>query len=232
MTSTDATGSPAPTSAAQRGPVDLRHLVTSPIMDQGARPLCVPFALSFAHEAAAGDAMAPEAIWWACFKMGLVGAQGMILDSGGKALSMSGQPHLKDWPWNPYLGAGSEEPASTAGRPPWNLARFRSLTLAHDGVEDDLESHLAASRPVVLVVEVVDEFDNPGPDGFIKMPDIRSPIGDYHAVLVVGAAHNAAGVRHLLIRNSWSVYWGAGGYGWLPVDYLIANAGPAAVVTV
>jgi hypothetical protein len=193
----------------------------------------VPFSLSHAHEAAvAGSAdavMAPEAIWWHCSKLGQVSADGMQMEHGGKALARTGQPHLAAWPWNPLLGAGTEDPPPAAGRPPWRTATMTPLQLAHGGIEDDLEDALAEGQPVVLVVEVTDEFENPDADGVIATPDIRSPAGDYHAVLVVGAA-TRAGARRLLVRNSWGEYWGAGGYGWLPIDYLIAFAVQAVVV--
>ncbi len=232
-----------------RPAVDLRNLITSPLIQQGARPLCVPFSLSHAHEAAvagpAGAVMAPEAIWWHCSKLGQVSAEGMQMEQGGKALERTGQPPLAAWPWNPLLGAGTEDPPPVVGRPPWRTAIMTPLELAHDGIEDDLEDKLAAGQPVVLVVEVTDEFENPDVDGVIATPDIRSPAADYHAVLVVGAsshintesrpqtAHQTAPAvdqRHLLIRNSWGEFWGAGGYGWLPVDYLIAFAGQAALI--
>jgi hypothetical protein len=250
-------GQAAPTSATigstpgTRPAVDLRHLITSPLIQQGARPLCLPLSLSHAHEAAVTGSvdavMAPEAIWWHCSKLGQVSADGMQMEHGGKALARTGQPPLAAWPWNPLLGAGTEDPPPAAGRPPWRTATMTPLQLAHDGIEDDLEDALAAGQPVVLVVEVTDEFENPDADGVIATPDIRSPAGDYHAVLVVGASshinkqpspHNvpqaapAVAQRHLLIRNSWGEFWGAGGYGWLPVDYLIAFAGQAALVGV
>ncbi|WP_166678123.1 C1 family peptidase [Kribbella kalugense] len=208
--------------------------MTAPLIDQGARPLCVPISLSLAHEAAvitaADQARAPEAIWWHCTKEGLVSADGMLLEDAGDTLEVSGQPALVAWPWNPNLGVGTEDPPGAAGSPPWQTATLEPLDLAHDGIESDIEDALAEGRPVVLVVEVTDEFDEAGEDGSIEVPDIRSASGDYHAVLVVGAATDAERGRRLLIRNSWGDYWGAGGYAWLPLDYLIAFAAEAAVV--
>lgn len=205
-------------------------------MDQGARPVCVPFALSLAHEAAAAStsdpAMAPEAIWWRASTLAQVSAGGMLLEDAGDALTATGQPSLNDWPWNPVLGATTEPPPPAAGAPPWRTATMVPLTLAHDGVEDDLEDALAAGSPVVLVVEVTLEFETATPEGLIDVPDIRSPAGDYHAVLVLGATTDPDRGRYFLIRNSWTEYWGAGGYGWLPIDYLIAHAVQAAIVEI
>jgi hypothetical protein len=205
-------------------------------MDQGPRPLCVPFSLSLAHDAlgtpdsTAETAMAPEAIWWHCAQRGQTFPTGMALEHAGAALQGSGQPPLSQWPWNPSLGYGTEKPPATAGTPPWQQARTFIFEPAHDGVEDQLEDALAAGYPVLLVVEVTAEFHDAGPDGSIDIPDIRSPHGEYHAVLVVGAATDPIKGRRLLIRNSWAEAWGAGGYGWLPLHYLVANAVQAAVV--
>ena len=203
-------------------------------MDQGARPVCVPFALSLAHEAVAAShsdpAMAPEAIWWRASALAQVSADGMLLEDAGDALTATGQPSLNTWPWNPSLGAATEPPPPGAGPPPWRTATMVPLSLAHDGSEDELEDALTAGCPVVLVVEVTTEFENATAEGLIELPDIRSPAGDYHAVLVVGAVTDPVHGRLLLIRNSWTEYWGAGGYAWLPIDYLIAHAVQAAVV--
>lgn len=221
-----------------RPDVDLRGRVSSPLMDQGPRPLCVPFSLSLAHDAAdgsngtVGTAMAPEAIWWHCTQRGQTHPAGMALEHAGEALRDSGQPFLSQWPWNPHLGYGTEDPPTATGTPPWQQARTLAFEPAHDGVEDRIEDTLAAGYPVVLIVEVTHEFQNPASDGSIDVPDIRSPAGDYHAVLVVGAATDQMAGRRLLIRNSWSDAWGAAGYGWLPLDYLVANAVQAAVVTI
>lgn len=222
--------------APARSAVDLRPLITSALMDQGARPVCLPFALSHAHEAVAtrsdDSALAPEAIWWHASQRGQVSAGGMLLQHAGDALHASGQPLLASWPWNPTLGAGTEHPPTAVGTPPWHTATLTPLQLAHDGTEDDLEDSLADGLPVVLVVEVTDEFVRPSAEGVIDVPDIRSPAGDYHAVLIVGAQTDPDLGRLLLIRNSWTIYWGAGGYGWLPIDYLIAHAVQAATVRI
>ncbi len=216
--------------------MDLRSFVSSPLMNQGARPVCVPFTLSHAHEAAAdatGDStpMAPEAVWWYCTKLRQVTASGMLLEYGGQAIVRTGQPSLADWPWNPHLGVGTEDPPPAVGQPPWRTATMVPVHLAHDGAEDQIEDALAAGSPVVLVAEVTEEFENADADGTIEVPDTRGPAGDYHAVLVVGAATDPVRGRRLLVRNSWGEFWGAGGYGWLPMDYLIANAVQAALVT-
>jgi C1A family cysteine protease len=80
-----------------------------------------------------------------------------------------------------------------------------------------------------VIVELTGEFEKPSADGEIAVPDLLAPVSDYHAVLAVGAATNTAGtIRRLLIRNTWGPGWGAGGYGWLPLDYLIAFAVQAA----
>jgi hypothetical protein len=174
--------------------------------------------------------MAPEAIWWRASTLAQVSAGGMLLEDAGDGLKTCGQPSLNGWPWNPSLGAATESPPTAAGAPPWRTATMAPLSLAHDGVEDELEDALAAGTPVVLVVEVTTEFESATDEGLIDVPDIRSPAGDYHAVLVVGATSHRDRGRLLLIRNSWSEYWAAGGYGWLPVDYLIAHAVQAAIV--
>ena len=96
-----------------------------------------------------------------------------------------------------------------------------SVSLAHDGVEDAIEVELASSRPVALVLEVTTELESPDGDGEIGIPSVTAAIGDYHAMLVVGAATEPHPLRRrLLVRNTWGPLWGLGGYAWLPMEYL------------
>lgn len=222
---------------AGRPPVDLRDRLPDGVPYQGLRPLCLPFAFTGGHEALRYDtddesptSMAPEPLWWACVQNGHAGAGGMLLEHAGAALADTGQVELQTWPYNLHLGYGTEPPPAPCGAPPWQRAQWNEVVLAHDGVEDELEGLLAAGYPVLLVVEVTDAFAGPDPDGSVRTPSLRAAPGDYHALLVVGAATDPRLGRRLLVRNSWGNAWGAGGYCWLPLTYLIAFAPQAAVV--
>lgn len=215
-----------------RKDVDLRPLVGPDILDQGFRPTCVTFASSAAHEALGNpvEHLAPEALWWQATEAGHTSQHGMVLDNIDPTLRGYGQPALMAWPYDPHLGAGTENPPPTLTQPPWRRAGLQNLPLRHDGVEDPLEDELARDRPVILVLEVTDEFHLPGSDGIVAVPDLRTSAGGYHAVTCVGAATHATRGRLLLIKNSWGTDWGLGGYCWLPLDYLIGFAGQAATI--
>lgn len=227
-----------PTTSLARPATDLRGLLPPDVPSQGPRPLCLPFAVGadlVAALASRGNpitALAPEALWWRCTQLGQTSATGVRFSDVGRALTDVGQPNLVEWPYNPSLGAGTEDPPSSLAPPPWKTAVVRDVVLAHDGREGGIEGHLSAGTPVVLVVELTSEFEVPGVEGLIEIPDIRASAGDYHAVLIVGAAPHPRVGRCFLIRNSWGPGWGAGGYAWLPVGYLEGFATQAGVVTV
>jgi C1A family cysteine protease len=221
-----------------RPPVDLRYLFTSPVRQQGPRPLCVPFSIAAAHEATrarmvaqGAEVLAVEPLWQHCLYNGHAGHGGTTLAAGGAAVHAKGQTAESCWPYNDTLGAGTEPEPPAATRAAWYLAATIDVPLAHDGIESLIEDALAAGLPLVLVIELTRQFEQPAPTAEIAVPPLTAPVGDYHAVLAVGAAANSDGTsRRLLIRNTWGPGWGAGGYGWLPLDYLIAFAVQAAVI--
>lgn len=173
---------------------------------------------------------APEPLWWWMCKHGLAGPQGALLADGGAALAAVGQCQVRDWPYDDSLGHGTQDPPPAAGPAPWRRGTLVPVSVAHDGVEEELEAELAGGSPVVMVIEVTDEFELPDEDGFVDAPDLRAPSGGYHAVVVEGAWTEPSRGRVLLVRNSWGENWGAGGFALLPVEYLIAHAVQAAAV--
>jgi C1A family cysteine protease len=221
-----------------RPPVDLRSLLTSPVRDQGPRPLCVPFSIAGAHEATRAKFAAPgaeplavEPLWQHCLQNGQASHNGTTLAAGSNALEAKGQTVEPCWPYNDTLGAETEPEPVAATQSTWYSATTVDTPLAHDGIEELADDALASGLPLMLVIELTHEFEHPTAQGEIALPALTAPVGDYHAVLAVGAATNAAGTnRRLLIRNSWGSGWGAGGYGWLPLDYLIAFAVQSAAI--
>lgn len=222
--------------AARRPPSDARAYLPAGVPDQGPRPLCLPFAFTGAHDAlvaATGAPVAthaPEALWWRCTSLGLTRPDGTLLSAVGDALADVGQPRLSDWPFDPALGSGTQDPPTSCGPAPWETANWRHVDLARDGIEDELEDWLAAGYPVVLVLELTRSFLSPDVEGFVSTPPVHVEPGDYHAVLAVGAATHPARGRHLLIRNSWGAAWAVGGYCWLGPAYLAAFGPQAAVL--
>lgn len=172
-----------------------------------------------------------EPLWQHCVHAGTAGHDGTTLRAITDAIEHTGQPLEAIWPYNDTLGAGTEPAPAAAATTTFNTAGLFGVPLAHDGIEQDLETTLTAGLPVIVVLEITSEFENPDADGEIDVPSLSSPVNDYHAVTAVGAATNAAGdSRRLLVRNSWGPGWGAGGYGWLPYDYLVAFAVQAAAI--
>ncbi len=196
-----------------RPPADLRPLLPSPVRQQGLRPLCVPFSLTAAHEVtrarmASSDVqmLAVEPVWQHCVRSGHAGHGGTTLDVGRAAVAAKGQTADSYWPYNDALGAGTEDDPAAVTRASWYKAGSFEVALVHDGIEPLLEDALAAGLPLVLIIELTREFEEPTAQGEIATPPVAAPLGDYHAVVTMGAATNTDGTsRRLLIRNTWGL---------------------------
>lgn len=220
------------------GPIDLRSGLRDAVRSQGPRPLCVPFSVSTAHEftraiarSAQLDHLAVEPLWRFALGEDLAGEQGTTLVATAEALKLIGQTTEQIWPYNQSLGSGTEVAPPEVSSASWQTAKLFRVPLLNDGVEHLIEDCLASGLPVVLVIEVTTEFEEADQSGEIAVPALSSAIGDYHAVTAIGVETNSDGTRRrLLICNSWGRGWGAGGYGWLPYDYLIAFGGEAGAI--
>ncbi|MBO9049526.1 C1 family peptidase [Curtobacterium flaccumfaciens] len=190
---------------------------------QGNRPVCMPVAVSVAHQIERGPAhvaLSPEALWTAIVGAGGAYAEGTTAAEVDAALRADGQPNLTAWPFDATIepDAHSERPVGL-DFPPWLTASLDSIPMLRDGAESPTIQHLASGRPVVLIVETTDQFTFPV-SGVVTVPP--AGVGDdaFHAVTAVGAARTRDGRLWLRIRNSWGADWGDGGCCWLPLDYL------------
>lgn len=214
-----------------RPPVDLRPML-APAIDQGIRPLCIPIVVTAAHEASRTqppEPLAPDALWSSCVASGTASREGTTLEAVADALRTDGQPTLANWPFNTAITHEADQIPLAVQASIWHKADLSSVPVANDGIEDGIEDHLAIGLAVALIVEVTTEFEQATANGTIEVPPLTAPQGSYHAVLVIGVRTHE-GVRTLLVRNSWGPGWGAGGYGWLPLDYLIAFGARAGAI--
>jgi C1A family cysteine protease len=94
-----------------------------------------------------------------------------------------------------------------------------------------IKTNLAAGLPAIFGFTIYGSHTQAAKTGMIPFPAPGEKVVGGHAVLAVGyddglKIKNAGpkGVETkgaLLIRNSWGAGWGAGGYGWLPYDYVL-----------
>jgi hypothetical protein len=171
----------------------------------------------------------PEALWRTCFRRGETTHDGTTVEAIGSAISSPGQPLLAAWPYNSTLAHGTEEVPSAAQNVAWETATLISIPLSPGG-QIHIEDALAASRPVLIAIELSDEFSYVSGDAVVPVPaSIPEPQG-YHAILIVGASWDESAGRTYRVLNSWGGDWGDGGYTWLPALYIDRHTVAAAVV--
>jgi C1A family cysteine protease len=196
--------------------VDLRSH-QGPIGDQGARSTCVAFAVSCLHECArcvengGHEPLSEEALYWACKEVDRNTDAGTFMSSAEAALKKRGQPPSKVWPYD-------KNPPDLPRQPPTPPdARWHKRVLAGQKCDPgELCAALSDGRVVAIVIELTRAVYFP------QMGRVRPPIrGEktfgLHAVALVGYDLDN---DHFVIRNSWGVSWGDGGYGYLPFAYV------------
>jgi len=85
---------------------------------------------------------------------------------------------------------------------------------------ETIKAALQAQHPVVFGMIVDQDYMDVGSDGMVAMPKPVRVNSGGHAQLIVGYNDNT---RRFIVRNSWGVYWGDNGYGYVPYDYLDAS---------
>lgn len=82
---------------------------------------------------------------------------------------------------------------------------------------NDIKKHLNEGRPVVIGVNVFEEFDNITNESFVlKSPTNETNMLGSHAMCIVGYDD---GKSMFIVRNSFGPNWGEKGYIWIPYNY-------------
>ena len=189
--------------------VDHRNKV-GPIRDQGARPTCLSFATSAAHEIKrASTPLAPEALYRFALIHDGAWCGGISIRGITSALEADGQCFEIDWPY------GALEPVNSKTE----FFRSQSVLIADSPLEFTLEA-LAAGKSLVVAIAITSAWFDVSDNGQIQCVDTNEPALGHHAVVAIGYDETD---RQLLIRNSWGEGWGSGGYGHLPYEVFAAR---------
>jgi C1A family cysteine protease len=151
-------------------------------------------------------------VYWNCKKIDpWPGEEGTDLRSAMKVLNTIGVPTEKAWPYSDNkLDIG--EPASWA-----NLIARWAVTGSYWSISTltELKEALVDS-PVMIGVPVFEEWYEPA-SGVIAYPANPDDVLGGHAICVVGYDDEKQLVK---FKNSWSIYWGDKGYGYLSYKYI------------
>ncbi|HEX2973880.1 MAG TPA: hypothetical protein VHP11_16220, partial [Tepidisphaeraceae bacterium] len=174
---------------AQPGDIDLTSGFLPFDFSQGPRPLCLAFAVSSAHKIVrvCGTQYSPEALWYTCFQNGQTQPGGTSVAAVASAVGSAGQPLLEFWPYNPTLAHGTEHIPLVAQAEKWHSATLTDIPLLRGG-QANIEKALAEGTPVVVAIELSEEFNFVAGNAIVAVPDsIPEPQG-LHAILIVGAS--------------------------------------------
>lgn len=81
-----------------------------------------------------------------------------------------------------------------------------------------IKNVLSEGTPILFGIDVYTSFFYVGNDGIIPMPVLgRDRYQGGHALVLCGYDDTK---QHFIVRNSWGVYWGDEGYGYMPYEYI------------
>jgi C1A family cysteine protease len=220
--------------------VDLREWC-SPVEDQGSIGSCTAHAgvgvLEYFERRAFGRHIDASRLFLYKTTRNLLhwtGDTGAFLRSAIGAMVLFGVPPEEYWPYNE--ADYEKEPTGFCYAFAQNFQAITYYRLDQDGVSpsgllDRIKANLAGGLPSLFGFTVYASYAQAAATGKIPFPAAGEKIVGGHAVVAVGY-DDAMKVKNtspkakqttgaLLIRNSWGAGWGAGGYGWLPYEYVL-----------
>ncbi|MBN2196792.1 MAG: hypothetical protein JW751_28560 [Polyangiaceae bacterium] len=172
--------------------------------------------------------------------IGVSGDTGAWLRNAMGALVLCGVPGERYWPYTDRDPEFDREPPPFVYAIADNFEAIRYFAhdplgggLARTAVLESLKAFLGIQVPAMFGFWGYGTFDYGDEPGHIPLPSAAEMSGDPswgHAVIAVGyddkrkitnTLTNQTTTGALLIRNSWGVGWGDGGYGWMPYEYVL-----------
>lgn len=168
--------------------------------------------------------------------MMVTGDTGAYLRTTAGALTLFGVPPEDYWKYNTNTPDFDKEPSAFCYAFAQNFQAITFYRLDPSGTSkpvllDRIKTNLAAGLPSMFGFTVYSSYIQAGSTGKIPFPTAGDRIVGGHAVDAVGYDDNlkiknttpgaVETTGALLIRNSWGTAWGAGGYGWLPYEYVL-----------
>jgi C1A family cysteine protease len=159
--------------------------------------------------------------------LGTTHDSGAYLRTAMQAVSLFGVPPERHWPY--VVENYNDEPSAflysyASNYQTLNYARLDTIDLSRNEVLNLLKRVLQAGYCVVFGFSVYSSLSN---SADIPFPTSTDSLQGGHAVMAVGYDdnHKVGGkvVPSLIIRNSWGLGWGDRGYGYLPVEYILAG---------
>lgn len=162
------------------------------------------------------------------------GDTGAYLRTTAGALTLFGVPPEDYWQYN--IPDFDKEPSAFCYAFAQNFQAITFYRLDPSGTSkpvllDRIKTNLAAGLPSMFGFTVYSSYTQAGSTGKIPFPTAGDRMVGGHAVDAVGYDDNlkiknttpgaVETTGALLIRNSWGTGWGAGGYGWLPYEYVL-----------
>jgi len=134
-----------------------------------------------------------------------------------KAVARLGVPQEKTWPY--LIRQLRSKPSSQAFREAISERKtvLRSYARINQNI-DMLRACLAEGYPFIFGFVVFDRFETVKSSGIISLPKAKDKPQGQHAALAVGFDNTS---KCFIVRNSWGVNWGDGGYGYMPYEYIV-----------
>jgi hypothetical protein len=140
---------------------------------------------------------------------------GAFIRDGLRVVNKLGAPHESLWPYD--ISRFTSPPPQSAYDD--GLKHLATAYMSVDNKREyDVKAAIAQGLPVVFGFTVFPWFESPDKDGFCR-PVLGQSILGGHCVVCVGY-FRLKNVWWAIIRNSWGISWGAGGYCFVPLRWI------------